>query len=138
MKSARWEIVAGITVIVGALLLVLDKTFGIPNAVGYQHTSLEEILARRDFDGETWRKAAHSNDPVRLKMVDALLRKAHLVGKRRSEIEALLGPPDERRHLGYDYTYWLGPERGFFSIDYEWLGIKFKNDTVIEAKDVRD
>jgi hypothetical protein len=35
-------------------------------------------------------------------------------------------------------VYWLGPERGFISIDSEWLGIKFKDNVVIEVEILRD
>ena len=33
---------------------------------------------------------------------------------------------------------WLGPERGFISIDSEWLVIKFEQDRVVVARVVRD
>jgi hypothetical protein len=136
MKSARW--ILAIT-IAAVLLVVVDQVFGIPNAVGYQNTSLAEMLSRRDFDSNEWKHAAKSNDPIRLKMVDALLRKYRLVGMSRSEVEGLLGPPDRKDHyLGCDYAYWLGTERGFFPIDEEWLGINFQNGLVVEAKDLHD
>lgn len=72
-------------------------------------------------------------------MVDDLLRRYKLVGMTRTEIEQLLGkPPSTQYFPSYDYVYWLGPERGFISIDSEWLCVKFKNDKVIEARICRD
>ena len=37
-----------------------------------------------------------------------------------------------------DYVYWLGPERGLFSIDSEWLVLKFKDNVVTRAAVLTD
>jgi hypothetical protein len=69
-------------------------------------------------------------------MADGLLRSQTLLGKSRTEIEALLGPPtstDKFRDSGL--AYWLGPERGFISIDYEWLTLNF--DQTGKVRDAR-
>ncbi len=81
----------------------------------------------------------NSKDYVRIKMVDDLLNRNNLIGMSKNEVNDLLGvPPKTEYFSNYDYVYWLGPERGFMSIDSEWLVIKFENDKVIEAKITRD
>jgi hypothetical protein len=69
-------------------------------------------------------------------MADGLLRSEVLLGKSRSEIEAMFGPPtstDKFRDSGL--VYWLGPERGFISIDSEWLTLNF--DQAGKVRDAR-
>jgi hypothetical protein len=53
---------------------------------------------------------------------------------------SLLGtPPPTAYFRDYQFVYWLGPERGFMSIDSEWLAIRFdRNGKVMEARIVRD
>ena len=56
-----------------------------------------------------------------------------IVEKLQVEIDQILGKPPKTNYFNeYDYIYWLGPERGFFGIDSEWLVIKFRNS--IEVK----
>ena len=49
---------------------------------------------------------------------------------RREEVVSLLGTPPEPNYFrDYDLAYWLGSERGDFSLDSEWwLAIKFGGD----------
>ena len=91
------------------------------------------------FDSAKWR-AQKGYDPIRIEMVDDLLRRHRLVGKSRAEINDLLGiPPETAYFASYDYVYWLGPERGFISIDSEWLCLKFSDDDVVtDARVTRD
>jgi hypothetical protein len=103
--------------------------------------SYEDYSQRVSFDSATWKdEASQSQDnPVRLRMVNDLLRRHRLVGITRAEVDELLGvPPQTGYFRKYDYVYWLGPERGFMSIDSEWLVLKFDHDKVIEARLVRD
>lgn len=96
---------------------------------------VKSYLEREAFDSRKWIEADRSNTNVRQRMVDDLLKTHSLVGKSRTEIEALLGPPTEDSPRGnFDLIYWLGPERGFIQIDSEWLLIRFENDRVIEVK----
>ena len=61
-------------------------------------------------------------------MVDDLIARHRLKGRTRAEIVALLdGPPRTSYFDNYDLVYWLGPERGWISIDSEWL--VFRLDT---------
>jgi hypothetical protein len=66
--------------------------------------------------------AAFSSKATRGCLVDDLLRSHELRGRSRSEVVALLGEPPKTDYFReYDLVYWLGPERGFISIDSEWL-----------------
>lgn len=98
---------------------------------------LREYFNRIPFDSATWKDPTlvHSSGaPVRIRMVDDLLWRYRLVGMSRSKIDELLGPPTQTGYFGaYDYVYWLGPERSYFSIDSEWLVIKIRNGRVVEA-----
>jgi hypothetical protein len=101
---------------------------------------IREYLSRIPFNSTAWKNAdmADSKNPVRLRMVDDLLKRHRLVGRTRAEVEQLLGPPTETGKFGdYDYAYWLGPERGFISIDSEWLALKVEGGRVTQAKVVR-
>jgi hypothetical protein len=94
------------------------------------------------FNSPVWKtnSTADTDWPARLRMVDDLLNKHDLHGRRRSEIVALLGPPDETdKWADWDLVYWLGPERGFIRIDSEWLVFKLgTNDEVVEYSVVVD
>lgn len=97
--------------------------------------------SRSSFDSAKWKASlvADDNTPIRLRMVDDLTKRTKLIGMSKSEVDALLGrPPSTDYFRAYDYVYWLGPERGFFSIDSEWLCLKFKNNIVTEARIMRD
>lgn len=107
--------------------------------------TISDFALRRHFDSEAWKDAAwktsvgpHSN--VRLQMVDDLLKRYKLIGMTRVQLVELLGPPNpfESRQSDVSYTYYLGPERGFISIDDEWLDIKFGGERVVSARDRTD
>jgi hypothetical protein len=104
-----------------------------------------EIAERRNrlpFDSSTWKAslANNSNDSIRLRMVDDLLRRHSLLGMTREDVMSLLGhPPKTEYFRDYDFVYWLGPERSFMSIDSEWLAVKFSEDgRVSKARLVSD
>ncbi len=70
----------------------------------------------------------------RQKMVDDLMRH-HLPGKTRDQVMRMLGPQGDTsyfRSLEYDLIYRLGPERGWFGIDSEWLLVWFGEDGIFE------
>lgn len=128
----------GLCVILGTVLFpfaVFWFVFG-----GYR--DLREWAQRIPFDSHVWKTglADDNKKPVRIRMVDNLIRKYELRGMTRSEIIALLSEPPKTGYFSdYDFVYWLGPERGFISIDSEWLAIKFgPDDRVREFAIVRD
>jgi len=96
---------------------------------------------RAPFDSVAWKVGEQlaGDRGVRLRMLDDLLRRHKLAGLSRAEVDDLLGPPTETGYFKeYDRVYWLDPERGFLSIDSEWLALKFEQDRVVAARIVRD
>jgi len=85
----------------------------------YQHT----------FSSDKW-----LNEPnQRTNIIDDLLQNYKLVGMTETEVLSLLG--SHNNDYGYlnannRFVYCLGPERGLFSIDSEWLLIDFTDGIV--------
>jgi len=101
---------------------------------------VRDYASRMPFDSASW-KAENRRDAagLRVRMVDDLLRTHKLVGMSRAQLEGLLGvPPATEYFREYDYVYWLGPERGPFSIDSEWLVVKCAQGFVVSAIVVTD
>jgi hypothetical protein len=75
------------------------------------------------FDRTVWNAEAEDIDDFRRhRMADWLLKQRSLVGLTRAEIVEMLGEPTETSHFrDYDLVYVLGNERGWMSIDSEWL-----------------
>ena len=95
------------------------------------------------FDAGIWRTGenVHWRDEApRLRMADGLVERRALLGKTRAEIVEMLGAPTETaKFSSYGLVYWLGLERGFMSIDSEWLVVGFDaNGRAAEAMIVRD
>lgn len=82
----------------------------------------------------TFRPDRWLNEPSeRTDMIDNLLQNYEIVGLTESEVLSLLGPNDNAQgafNADNRYVYYLGPERGLFSIDSEWLLIDFVNGIV--------
>ena len=57
-----------------------------------------------------------------------------------SQVTDMLGKPPASDYFSeWDLVYWLRAERGFLSIDSEWLVGKFdQNEVVADCKIVRD
>jgi hypothetical protein len=69
-------------------------------------------------------------------MVDDLLRKYQFSGMARQEVTNIIGEPDKTEYFkDWDMVYWLGPERGFISIDSEWL--VFRLDSQKKVKEFK-
>ncbi len=103
--------------------------------------NVREYLARQPFDPVAWQQALHNQtDPVRIRMVDDLLRRHQFRGMTRVEVVALIGEPDDTPYFkDWDMVYWLGPERGFMGIDSEWLVFRLDDDKVVnDYRIVRD
>ncbi len=126
--------------VLGVALLFM--AFPMVIALPWLVDSAREYWAREPFVSERWKASADSDQahPLRIRMVDDLLRKHRLIGQTRSEIEQLLGVPPKTPYFhNYDLVYCLGPERGLMSIDSEWLCIRFGGDQrATEARLLRD
>src|SRR6185503_12498840 len=88
------------------------------------------LLGREQpFDANLWTDPIRVEKGIRLRMADSLIARGTLQGKTRDEVVALLGAPRDGDYFSdWDLVYWLGPERGFISIDSEWLVIKFDRE----------
>ena len=99
-------------------------------------------LSGERFDSEQWKAGAAERNTVgtRWTMVKDLQRRHSLVGMSRPEVLDLLGDSDSTsKFADYDFVYWLGAERGFVSIDSEWLVLRLDSaGTVAEARVVTD
>jgi hypothetical protein len=92
----------------------------------------------------SWWVAGESNyaDPWkrRHRMADWMVLSRGLLGMTREEVTSLLGgTPATGIFTEWDLVYRLGAERGFFSIDSEWLVLKFdRSGHAIDATILRD
>src|SRR4051794_40400996 len=76
----------------------------------------------RPFDREGWNELGSTGGTPRLEMADRLIARGALLGKTRKQVVQLLGdPPATPYFRRFDMVYRLGDERGFMSIDSEWL-----------------
>jgi SmpA / OmlA family len=123
-----------------AVLVAVSPFLFISGYIAYSHVS--EVSQRIPFDSASWKSSLgkDDNNHLRLRMVDDLLKRHSLLGMTRARIADLLGePPSTNYFSDYQFVYWLGPERGFMSIDSEWLAIRFDSqDRVTHADVVRD
>lgn len=97
---------------------------------------VDDHIHRQEFNSETWQNQEHINEntmwPPRLCMVDNLIASHKLDGLTDRQVVELLGPPHDKsfpfESKKCDIHYYLGPERGLFRIDSEWLFISFDED----------
>ena len=85
---------------------------------------MSRCRGHRGFDATAWRDPKQVYSPLAIRgcMVDDLIARRRLKGLTRAEVVALLGEPRPTAYFqNYDLVYWLGPERGWISIDSEWL-----------------
>ena len=116
-----------ILIIIGIVFL----SFTSPVWLTVTSAMYKDWKSRLPFDSLVWKESLikESDEPVRLRMIDDLLRKRTLVGISRSEVISLLGTPPLTEYFRYyDLVYWLGPERRLFGIDSEWLAVKFDGE----------
>jgi hypothetical protein len=92
----------------------------------------------RAFDKAVWQD--EKQESARLEMADRIVARRMLDGKTRVEVLSMLGEPPKTGYFSdWNLVYWLGAERGFVSIDSEWLVVRFDADErVSEYRIVRD
>ena len=94
------------------------------------------------FNAGIWRDSVQTYSVLAPRgcMVDDLIATHRLRGVPRRDIVALLGEPRPTGYFKkYDLVYWLGPERGPFGIDSEWLVLRLDSTgRVAEARVVTD
>jgi hypothetical protein len=88
----------------------------------------------RAFDRTFW--LDQRQESARLAMADRIVARRLLDGKTHAEVLAMLGePPPTEYFSDWDFVYRLGMERGFMSIDSEWLVVRL--DSTGRVSDVR-
>jgi hypothetical protein len=93
------------------------------------------------FDRARWLESGNgSDDLIRHRMADRLVASNALIGRARSEIETMLGPSNGHGYFKDEcLAYHLGPERGYISIDSEWLVLSCNaSGQVVRARVLRD
>jgi hypothetical protein len=92
----------------------------------------------RAFDQAVW--LDQKQEAARLEMADRIVARRMLDGKTRPEVVAMLGEPPKTIYFSdWNLVYRLGDERGYSSIDSEWLVVRFDaDDRVSEYQIVRD
>ena len=87
-----------------------------------------------------WHAADYDPDDrfsKRHRMADWLVMTNALAGLRRDEVLAKLGPPPPTdKFTDYDLVYHLDFERGFISIDSEWLVMRLSPSGIIAEVEV--
>jgi hypothetical protein len=136
LKSRRGGVFLGV-----AIFLLVSPFIYFFGQIGYH--SVREYSRRIRFESSGWRdeeRAGQIKDPIRIRMVNDLISSHRLDHLRRPEVERLLGPKtNTSKFKNHDLVYWLGPERGFISIDSEWLVINFDSEGIVkEYTVVRD
>ena len=102
--------------------------------------TIQEHMRRRPFDAAAWRGEKTLTNDVRIRMVDDLLRRHSFRGMTREQVTAIAGDPDKTEYFkNWDLVYWLGPERGWMSIDSQWLVFRLDSQKkVADYRIVRD
>lgn len=93
------------------------------------------LLAAEKFDQERW----ISKPTERVEMVDNLFSEVGLNRMSKAEIASLLGEQEEEVYFKEqnNLVYYLGDERGLFSIDSEWLVIWFDNKNKVMDYEIK-
>lgn len=93
-------------------------------------------IVRSWWQDDNWLDPLHK----RHRIADGLVLTGALVGKSRAEVVAMLGEPPKTDYFeAWSLVYILGSERGFFSIDSEWLVMRLDDaGSVTQAAIVRD
>ena len=124
------------------LILGLAGVLCVIGAVGwfFYGDTIQEHLRRRPFDSAAWKGEKTLTNDIRIRMVDDLLRRHSFRGMTRDQVTGIIGEPDKTEYFkNWDLVYWLGPERGFMSIDSEWLVFRLNGQKkVTEFRIVRD
>jgi hypothetical protein len=91
------------------------------------------------FDRTVWNAEPEDADDFRRhRMADWLLKQRRLLGMSRTEIVSMLGEPAKTSHFrSYDLVYVLGNERGWISIDSEWLLMRLDGSGHVSMAEIR-
>jgi outer membrane protein assembly factor BamE (lipoprotein component of BamABCDE complex) len=90
------------------------------------------------FDRAVWNAEVEDlEDFRRHRMADWLVQRRRLIGMSRDEVLSTLGEPTVTSHFReYDLVYVLGNERGWLSIDSEWLLMRLDDTGRVSAAEI--
>ncbi|GGG22723.1 hypothetical protein GCM10011344_24380 [Dokdonia pacifica] len=92
-------------------------------------------FVEKEFSSSIWKADQES----RIEMIDDLVSKKIIDDLPVWQMITLLGMPDEDCYFyqpDHDMIYYLGPERGYFSIDSEFLLIWLNDDNFVEKYEI--
>ncbi len=128
--------------LVGAAVVVELRWQLNPDAPGSWLYTRREHQNRISFDSATWKSFPRGTNewphtdllPVRIRMVDDLLKRHELRGQSRQQVERLLGPKTKTQYFSdWDLVYYLGPGRYGNAVgDSEWLVLRFNSAEQVE------
>ncbi|WEK56034.1 MAG: outer membrane protein assembly factor BamE [Candidatus Cohnella colombiensis] len=115
-----------IYLIVIQVIVVLYFSFSLLKMINIENKSY--------FTTQRWIESEGTSE--RFYMLDYVTNKTN--GMNRDEVIELLGEPYETKYFSGDkrLIYVLGPERGIFSIDYEWLFLEFNEDGLVNNYEI--
>ena len=93
-------------------------------------TKIIDNESKSYFSKERWMDFVNNDN--RFYMLDSITKKIQEMT--RNEVIELLGDPTNTDYFMTDdkhLVYVLGPQRGYFRIDYEWLTINFNKDGIV-------
>jgi hypothetical protein len=127
---ARWIFGVPLVILLLALMWI---------AFPFVRPYIQERMGRIRFNSVGWQTASRTN-AVRIRMVDDLLLRHRFRGMTRQQVTGIVGEPDKTEYFSdWDMVYWLGGERGFISIDSEWLVFRLDGQQkVTDHRIVRD
>lgn len=111
----------------GFIIYIVISVWAVYTAAKYHYT--------HTFSQKAWLKTEE-----RAYMAEDMMKKYSLEGMTKEDVISLLGNDTEREYFKEkgNLVYWLGCERGFISIDSEWLVINFKEEKVSNYYITRD
>lgn len=111
----------------GCVVYAVVSAWAVYTAAKYHYT--------HTFSQKAWLKTEK-----RAYMAEDMMKKYSLEGMTKDEVISLLGEDTESEYFKEkgNLVYWLGWERGFISIDSEWLVIDFKDGRVSDYYIARD
>lgn len=88
----------------------------------------------RFFSAELWRESSGPFDKARCSMVYDLRNRIGVIGKTRSEIEKLLGPPDLEYSETTEYVLCSSPiDMDYYMLEIHWVNGRSTGSRIIES-----
>lgn len=96
-------------------------------AVEYSEAPASEGV-QMTFDSALWQdeERYYSEPYPRQQMLESVRSEVLVTGQSKEDVVDRLGPPtDTEKFADHGLVYWIGPEKGVISVDYQWLVIDF-------------